>query len=171
MSDSDDRRAFAEAMRGVKPLEREARAERTRRPPPRARQRRAADLETLASSVAAHGADVAAHDTSFRRAGISERTLRELGRGRFRVQAELDLHGMTRAEAREALKAFVADARDAGLGCVRVIHGKGRRSGPDGPVLKASVQTWLTQWEDVLAFAPARAEHGGSGALLVLLRR
>jgi DNA-nicking Smr family endonuclease len=52
-----------------------------------------------------------------------------------------------------------------------VIHGKGARSGPDGPVLKAGVQRWLAQWDDVLGYVSAARRHGGSGAVYVLLQR
>src|SRR5260363_336 len=56
------------------------------------------------------------------------------------------------------------------LRCVRVIHGKGWGS-PDGqPVLKAKVRLWLAQIEDVIAFCPARLQHGGEGVVIVLLR-
>ncbi len=168
MKDSEDRRAFAEAMRGVKPLDAEPRVERHARPTAHARQKRAADAAVVAESLAP-SADP--DDVAYARPGIAARTLRELARGRFRIEDEIDLHGLTRAEAREALKAFVADAADRGLGCVRVVHGKGRRSGPAGPVLKGSVQGWLAQWDEVLAFAAPRPELGGGGALCVLLRR
>lgn len=169
MEKSDDRRAFAEAMRGVKPLGAEARAERRARPKAVARQKRAADAAVIAESLAPQaGLD---EDHAFRRPGVAARTLRDLARGRFRIEDEIDLHGMTRAEAREALKAFIAVASARGHGCVRVIHGKGRGSGPAGPVLRGSVHGWLTQWDEVLAFAAPRIELGGSGAVCVLLRR
>ena len=50
------------------------------------------------------------------------------------------------------------------------MHGKGLRSGPAGPVLKNSVQHWLSQWDEVLAFVSAQPRDGGSGALYVLLK-
>ena len=64
-----------------------------------------------------------------------------------------------------------AESVNARIQCVRVVHGKGLRSGPRGPVLKASVNRWLRQWDDVLAFVSAPARDGGTGAVYVLLRR
>ena len=81
------------------------------------------------------------------------------------------MHGLTGAQARVQLREFVVEASDRGLGCVRVIHGKGLRSGPGGPVLKTLVQRWLVRWDEVLGFVSARARDGGSGAIYVLIRR
>jgi DNA-nicking Smr family endonuclease len=158
-------------MRGVKPLQRDERVMRTRRPSATARQRRAADQATLEESLSDTSRDLGADDFAFRRPGVSERVFRELRRGRLRIDDEIDLHGMTRAEAKSALKGFIAESAERGLGCVRVVHGKGKRSGPEGPVLKTRVHDWLAQWNEVLAFASAQQKHGGGGAVYVLLRR
>ena len=64
---------------------------------------------------------------------------------------------------------FLNDCLHRGLHCVRVIHGKGLRSGPGGPVLKLLVHHWLRKVENVSAFAAARPADGGSGAVYVLL--
>jgi DNA-nicking Smr family endonuclease len=77
---------------------------------------------------------------------------------------------MTGAEAKAALRGFIAECVDHRLRCVRVVHGKGRRSGPRGPVLKNVVNHWLQRADDVLAFGSARAVDGGSGAIYVLLK-
>ena len=74
-------------------------------------------------------------------------------------------------QAKLALRAFIDESMDRGIGCVRVIHGKGLGSGPGGPVLKMHVQGWLARWDEVLGFVTARARDGGSGAVYVLLRR
>ena len=82
-------------------------------------------------------ADLATGDElSFRRPHISEAVLLKLRRGHFVVEAEIDLHGMTGAEAKAALREFILQAVNRRMSCVRIIHGKGRRSGPRGPVLK-----------------------------------
>jgi DNA-nicking Smr family endonuclease len=107
---------------------------------------------------------------SFLRPGISRQTLRRLRRGYWGIQAQLDLHGFTRDEARLELVAFLDAGNQRGFRCVRVIHGKGLSSKHGEPVLKARIGTWLSQREDVLAFCQARPEDGGSGAVLVLLR-
>ena len=92
-------------------------------------------------------------------------------RGQFAVQAEIDLHGLGREAAHDALREFVADAVTSGLRCVRVIHGKGRRSGSRGPVIKRVVDHWLRRMEPVVAFVSARPVDGGTGAVYVLLAR
>ena len=108
---------------------------------------------------------------AFCRDSVGRRTFRQLSRGKFSIQAEVDLHGMTVTEAREALAAFVESSLARGLSCVRVIHGKGRGSGQAGPVLKPKVNGWLRRWDQVLAFVSARPVDGGTGALYVLLKR
>ncbi|MCP3999743.1 MAG: DNA mismatch repair protein MutS [Gammaproteobacteria bacterium] len=105
----------------------------------------------------------------FQRNNITHKTMRELRRGKHRIQEEIDLHGCTRAEARIILEDFIDECIDHGLSCIRIIHGKGMRSGPEGPVLKLAVGHWLQGWDTVVAFCPARPNDGGTGAIYVLL--
>ena len=112
----------------------------------------------------------AGDEWSFLRPGVSRQTLRRLRRSHWPVRAQLDLHGLTRDEARLELVAFLNDSSQRGFRCVRVIHGKGLSSKHGEPVLKARIGSWLSQREDVLAFCQARPEDGGSGAVLVLLK-
>ena len=107
---------------------------------------------------------------SYRREGIAPEVVRKLRRGVWSIQAQLDLHGLRRDQAREHLGTFLREAVSQGLRCVRVIHGKGNGSPGREPVLKSKVKTWLVQKDEVIAFAQARAADGGHGALLVLLR-
>jgi len=107
---------------------------------------------------------------SFRRPGIGTDVTRKLRKGDWSIQRELDLHGLRREEARERLAAFVRTAHRDGIRCVRVVHGKGLGSPGKAPVLKAKVQAWLIQKDEVLAFVQARADEGGAGALVVLLK-
>jgi DNA-nicking Smr family endonuclease len=86
------------------------------------------------------------------------------------VQGELDLHGHTTIEAHDALADFLEESRQRGARCVRVIHGKGLTSPHREPVLKGKVRTWLSRWNDVLAYSEAPPNSGGGGAVLVLLR-
>ena len=111
---------------------------------------------------------------SFRRGDVPARTLQRLGRGEFAAQDELDLHLAGVREAETLLRAFIADARTAGHGCVRVVHGKGLHSTDDFgrggvPVLKNLVDRLLRQRADVLAYHSAPPRAGGTGAVLVLL--
>jgi DNA-nicking Smr family endonuclease len=107
----------------------------------------------------------------FVRPGVSRRVFRNLRRGQYRVQEELDLHGLFAGEARRIVAAFLNDARATGHLCVRIVHGKGLRSRQQGPVLKGLLDHWLRQRDDVLAFCSAPPADGGTGAAYVLLRR
>jgi len=107
---------------------------------------------------------------SFRRPGIGTEVTRRLRRGEWSIQREIDLHGLRVEEARESLAAFVRTAHRDGLRCVRVVHGKGLGSPGKTPVLKGKVHSWLIQKNQVLAFVQARADEGGAGAVVVLLK-
>lgn len=107
---------------------------------------------------------------SWRRDGIGADTLRRLRRGHWVIQGELDLHGLRRDEAREALGQFLRGALARDWRCVRIIHGKGLSSPLREPVLKHKVRHWLMQRDEVLAYVQARPSDGGAGALIVLLR-
>jgi DNA-nicking Smr family endonuclease len=104
------------------------------------------------------------------KAGIPRTMLRDLRRGRWVVQEQLDLHGSNRDEARDQLAAAFADWRKRDIRCVRVIHGKGLGSPGKEPVLKKLVAGWLMNYDDVLGYCQARVHDGGAGALLVLMR-
>ena len=108
---------------------------------------------------------------SFVRPSVGRRTFRKLARGNFSVQTEIDLHGMTVAQASKALADFIGDSVDRGHRCVRVVHGKGLGSGNRGPILKRKVDSWLRKWDAVLAFTSARQTDGGTGAVYVLLKK
>jgi DNA-nicking Smr family endonuclease len=107
----------------------------------------------------------------FHRPSVGRRTMRKLARGNFSVQDEIDLHGMTVPEARDALQEFIGECELRGYTCVRIVHGKGLGSGTRGPVIKNKVNKWLRQWNGVLAFVSARQIDGGTGAVYVLLRK
>lgn len=104
------------------------------------------------------------------REGIQRSVLRKLRRGQYRVHQALDLHGMNVEAARRALNDFLLQAKRQHLSCVRIIHGKGKRSRHKGPVIKTKVNHWLRQRDDILAFCSARPVDGGTGAVYVLLR-
>ena len=106
---------------------------------------------------------------SFRQPGIGPDVTRKLRRGDWTIQRQIDLHGMRRDEARERLSIFIREAKQQGIRCVRVIHGKGLGSPGKAPVLKSRVHSWLVQKQEVLAFVQAKPADGGAGALVVLL--
>jgi DNA-nicking Smr family endonuclease len=107
---------------------------------------------------------------SYARPGIGADVLRKLRRGHWVIQGQLDLHGMRRDEAREALAEYLRNAVKRGVRCVRIIHGKGLGSVNREPVLKNKVRSWLVQKEEVIAFCQARGDEGGAGAVVVLLK-
>ena len=107
---------------------------------------------------------------SFRRPGTGTDVTLKLRRGDWSIQREIDLHGLRSDDAREALGRFIREAHQRGLRCLRVVHGKGLGSPGKTPVLKAKVQAWLVQKQEVLAFVQAKPAEGGAGALVVLLQ-
>jgi len=169
-----ERRAFADAVGKVTPLAPAPRAEhRLPRPAPLPRQR-ALDEQAALREAWSDAVDVESllhtdDELSFRRPGVGADVAARLRRGHWAIQAQLDLHGLRREAARDALVGFLTAAARQGWRCVRVVHGKGLGSPGGAPVLKAKVQRWLAQSEAVLAFAQASAPQGGAGALVVLL--
>jgi DNA-nicking Smr family endonuclease len=107
---------------------------------------------------------------SFMAPGIQKRVLRHLRAGKFGVDVELDLHGLTVDEAKRRLGGFLQTSLADGYRCLHLIHGKGYRSDGDFPILKNRINLWLRQHPDVLAFCTARPAEGGTGAVYVLLR-
>ena len=109
-------------------------------------------------------------DLSYTRPGVGADVVRKLRKGHWVIQAQLDLHGMRRDQARDSLGEFLRKCERSGLRSVRDIHGKGLGSVNKEPVLKQKVRNWLIQKDEVLAFSQATAADGGSGALIVLLK-
>ncbi|MDX9706162.1 MAG: Smr/MutS family protein [Azospira sp.] len=174
--DIDDPAAlFRYAVGGAAPLPERNRAELEKAlPAPHPRKREEDEAAVLHESINAPLSFEDRIDTGdesvYLRDGVPRRALTDLRRGRWVVQAELDLHGLTRDEARAALGVFLRAALERGDRCVRLIHGKGLGSPGREPVLKHLSRGWLMQREEILAFCQARPHDGGEGALLVLLR-
>jgi DNA-nicking Smr family endonuclease len=110
-----------------------------------------------------------------RRSDVAPSVLRTLRRGLLPIDARLDLHGLSAADAKERVLGFLKSERARGERCVLVIHGKGNHSADaSGGVLRGEIAAWLSQGrarEHVAAFATAREEDGGEGAVYVALRR
>lgn len=116
---------------------------------------------------------------------LEPRKARKLAAGHLEIEARLDLHGRTQAEAHAELRAFIASAHRRGLRFVKVITGKGSKDGDAGGagflsegrgrgVLRRMVPQWLAAPEMramVVSFATAGRGHGGDGALYVHIRR
>ena len=106
-------------------------------------------------------------------AGLDKRTARRLKRGQLAVEARLDLHGKTQAEAHNALRRFIRESRMARRRCVLVITGKGSVASGRGGVLRQMVPRWLNEpglRRHVIAITTAPESSGGAGALYVLLK-
>jgi DNA-nicking Smr family endonuclease len=174
MMAEDDDETFRDAMRGVRPLRRTASRPSAPRPRAIARFARAEASAVLRDSLAPpDDASMleSGDELAFARPGTSPEIVRRLRRGRWAVQAEIDLHGLGRQAAHDALREFIAGSVLRSLRCVRVIHGKGHGSGTRGPVIKRLVDHWLRRMAPVVAFASARPVDGGTGAVYVLLAR
>ena len=174
--DEDDAALFRDAIGPVRTLPERPAPPAPPKPRPRAAMAERDEADARGEFVRAMDEPLleAGDALSFRRAEVPARTLQRLRRGEFAVQDELDLHLAGVREAESLLRAFIAGARAAGHGCVRVIHGKGLHSTDDFgrggvPVLKNLVDGMLRQRSDVLAFHSAPPRAGGTGVVLVLL--
>jgi len=172
--DEDDSRLFREAIGSVRPLSAPAQAAPSRPKPQPEPLQFIRDEAAVGRELLDHPFDPASIEVGeelvWLQQGQSPRLLRRLRRGQFSVRAEIDLHQMTAAVARVAIAQFIDECRRENALCVRIVHGKGLRSKPEGPVLKKLTDQMLRRRADVLAFASARASEGGTGAVLVLLR-
>lgn len=172
---------FLDAVSDVRPLDPEARA-RVDGPAPASPPRAvtSADAEALAELcdlvTGSSPFDITDSDEYIEGAmvGLDPRLLRRLRHGEFVYQEHLDLHGMTSEEARRAVDMFLDRAYQTGKRCVLIVHGRGRNSKDQIPVLKSRLAMWLARGQSarrIMAFTSARPCDGGAGALYVLLRR
>lgn len=176
--DADDASLFHEAVGPVRRIRESPEPPRAPRPAPSTRMAKRDDEEArgefarmLSERKLAADAIETGDALSYRRDEVPARVLQRLGRGLYAAQDELDLHGCDAAAAERLLREFLREAVRAGMGCVRIVHGKGLGSGTGVPVLKNLVDRLLRQRSDVLAFHSAPAAGGGTGAVLALLRR
>ena len=168
----EDRQLFREAVGPLRRLPKTTPVPSAPPPPPRARMLERDEaaitgelLQAFDPAVMETGAELA-----WLRDGYSPLLLKRLKRGQYSIGDELDLHRMTMDAARGAIAEFLGEACRHGIGCVRIIHGKGWRSGPGGPVLKGLTDHLLRRRKEVIAFASAPPAEGGTGAVLVLLK-
>lgn len=169
----DDARLFRDAIGEVRRLDPAEPAPAAPRPEPRAHM-----LEADEAAVPGELLDMAfdpglmevGEELSYLRDGYPPKLLRQLKRGQFSVQDEIDLHQMNAAAATATIADFLAEAHERGFHCVRIVHGKGLRSKSAGPVLKMLTDRLLRRRDDVVAFASARPMQGGTGAVVVLLK-
>lgn len=169
----DDARLFRESIGEVRAFDPTPLPPATPRPAPRPRM-----FEADEAAVPGELLDMAfdpalmevGEELGFLHDGYPPKLLKQLKRGHFSVQDDLDLHHMNAAAAQASIADFLAEARENGLRCVRIVHGKGLRSKSAGPVLKALTDRMLRRRDEVIAFASARPAMGGTGAVVVLLK-
>lgn len=107
---------------------------------------------------------------SFKRDGVQEGVHRKLRLGKYQLNARLDLHKMTLTQARDEVVGFLRQAQKYDSRSVIIVHGKGAKSNPPA-LMKSHIANWLTQIEEVLCYHSALPQHGGTGAVYVLLRK
>jgi len=166
--DDEDQALFRDAMADVARLEQDriAPTGTRRKPTPRPR-----TTEDAWDDADLEAAGEAPDFIEFRRPGVQIRLFQDLQRGLLPPEAAVDLHGMRRADAAQALRRFVGQSLQRGHRVIRVVHGKGRGSSEQGPVLKNLCYRWLLAREEVLAMVTAPRWDGGTGASYVLLAR
>jgi len=175
--DNNEQNLFQQAMSNVAPLKQDKVYHDSNKPVARRIENRMEDQKTTPGfhdplSDERDITDVQPEETlSFCRSGIQKTVFRKLRSGAYRISDELDLHGATIKQAKQILVYFLQEAVQFENCCIRIIHGKGHRSGNNKPVLKSHVNHWLSEHERVLAFHSARPKDGGSGAVYVLLKR
>ncbi|MEM7084122.1 MAG: Smr/MutS family protein [Pseudomonadota bacterium] len=170
MSSKDDKETFRQAIGQIKPLRNDRASPHSAKPKPIARFTRADEKSVLAESLENPSIWVESGDeVQFCRAGLSNPIMRKLKRGQYSVHEEMDLHGLNAQEARQALSQFLKEAQRFRWRCVRIIHGKGKRSFQGMPVLRPKVIKWLQRTDCVIAFCTATGRDGGTGALYVLI--
>ena len=172
---SDDDKLFAEEMAGGKPLQKPARGALKKAAvdaPSFAARREAAQAKPGVKNFLADN-DVPLLDpyymVDFRREGVQHGVYRKLKQARYEAEARLDLHKMSVARARQQVFEFIRDAMSMDLRSLIIVHGRGNHSGV--ALLKSHVAHWLPQIDDVQAFCSAQPQHGGAGAVYVLLRK
>ncbi|MHB1948983.1 MAG: Smr/MutS family protein [Gammaproteobacteria bacterium] len=166
----EEQTTFRAAMRGVTPIQHTKTTQEPPLPAPRLLKRvdnvePEVDIFSDYESLPSVSSD---EILQYYRPGIQHKILRNLRNGKYNVEAKLDLHGKTVAEARQTLTRFLQACKEQNIRHVLIIHGKGRNT--NQPILKNKLNHWLRQTEQVLAFSSATGKDGRGGALYVLLK-
>jgi len=173
-TDNDNNDSFEEAMKGVKRIDQPNRIQHKNTKPSTRPKRTTIDDDYLHADILSEPDDLMSIETGdelfFARDGLQHKVIKRLKRGELNNQAELDLHRLTKLEARQEVVQFLNYCSQNNFKQVRIVHGKGLGSQGKIPVLKTLVNHWLQQRDEVLAFCSARPCDGGTGAVYVLLR-
>ena len=171
---NDKNNSFEEAMKGVKPIDQPNRIQHEKVKPSARPTQSLKDEQQVLVDMLSEPDDLTCIETGdelfFTRSGLQQKVIKRLKRGELTIQAELDLHRLTKAEARQEVVEFLHYCAQNNFKQVRIVHGKGHGSPGKIPVLKTLVNHWLQQKDEVLAFCSARPCDGGTGAIYVLLK-
>lgn len=174
---AEDESMFAEEMSGVKPLQSELRV---------ALKKSVADAEALMARRKAAVASPASRNflaesevqmldphylLEYRREGVQHGVFRKLKQGKYSAEARLDLHKMTVEQARHQVFEFIRDAIVMDLRTLIIVHGRGAHNQSGVAVLKSYLNHWLPQIDEVQAYSSAQPQHGGAGAVYVMLKK
>ncbi|RMH20669.1 MAG: DNA mismatch repair protein MutS [Gammaproteobacteria bacterium] len=175
MCSEEDRRLFRRYVGDVRRIEHDR---VSRSPSPKARMKRAPKVTSQQTSwneanpwIPPEKQVTGDSGLQFMRNGFSMRQMRRLKQGGIPVDYRIDLHGCTVGQALGKMDEVFKLARERQLRCVEVIHGKGYSSRGGVPVIKNALNHWLPQQAEVLAYCSAPLRQGGTGALLVFLKR
>jgi len=174
-SDENIEDLFSQAVKDVRPLANDDRAVHpVKKPKPIPQQFLRDEQQALVDSLSDHYIPTYELETGeellYLRDGHSPDILSKLRRGKWVVQANIDLHGLISDEARLYVSTFISDCKKRGIRCIRIVHGKGLGSRNREPILKHKLRGWLMQKDEVIAYAEAKKQDGGSGAVIVLLK-
>lgn len=168
---NDDAELFSQAMRDVVRSTASDKTARTTKPIDTTPKFRLHDEAQALQDFQLGRGDLAVDDElSYFQPHVPKKTRQQLRRGLYSVQGELDLHRHTLPMAKPAVKAFLQQAHQRGLSCVRIVPGKGLHSQKQ-PVLRNWLVQNLKQRDNVLGFTPAPDHDGGSGAFYLLLKQ
>lgn len=170
----DDKALFRDAVGSVKSVSNDKAPANTAKPKPRVKSSREDDrsvMDSLLSELSESDLLETGEHLGYTAPGVQHGVLRKLKAGKYAVQAEIDLHGMNLAVAKTELGDFLAECQHRRLLCVRVIHGKGRKTADKAPRMKPAVNQWLQSNKKILAFCSARSNDGGTGAVYALMKR
>ena len=170
----DDKALFRDAVGEVKSLTNDKAPDTSTKPTARvtsSQNDNRSVMESLLSELSESDLLETGEHLSYTAPGVQRAVLRKLKSGKYAIQAELDLHGLNLAIAKNELNSFLIDCQHRRLLCVRIIHGKGRKTVEKSPRMKPAVNQWLQGSKKVLAFCSARSNDGGTGAVYALLKR
>ncbi|MGF1703891.1 DNA endonuclease SmrA [Photobacterium makurazakiensis] len=176
MSDNDELDLFREMMADVSPIQQDKVEVASKHQVTEAHLARRLAAQTLSDSDPEylsldHATMLKPNDmVEFKRDGVQEGVFRKLRLGKYDIHARLDLHRKTLKQARDEVLHFLKQCQRMDLRTVIIIHGKGEKSNPPA-LMKSYVATWLEQISDVMCFHSALRQHGGSGALYVMLKK